>query len=78
MSNEMLNTQGKPQPLDKTLNQAYIDAIKRHIELLEYKKRIFERDFIDTQTPNLVKGIIKGMNYAIEQLYEDINQLKDK
>lgn len=69
---------GNPKSLDKTINQAYIDAIKRHIELLEDKKRIFEREFIDTQTPNLVKGIIQGMNYAIEQLYDDINQLKDK
>lgn len=37
MNNDMLNIQGTPQPLDKTLNQAYIDALK--IELLEAKKR---------------------------------------
>lgn len=34
MNNDMLNIQGTPQPLDKTLNQAYIDALKKHIELL--------------------------------------------
>lgn len=32
MNNDMLNIQGTPQPLDKTLNQAYIDALKKHIE----------------------------------------------
>ena len=76
VGHEKYQVVGNTQSLDKTINQAYIDAIKRHIELLEDKKRIFEREFIDTQTPNLVKGIIQGMNYAIEQLYDDINQLK--
>lgn len=65
VGHEKYQVVGNPQSLDKTINQAYIDAIKRHIELLEDKKRIFEREFIDTQTPNLVKGIIQGMNYAI-------------
>ena len=75
---ENYQVQGTPQPLDKTLKQAYIDALKKHIELLEERKRMFEHEFIDTQTPNLVKGIIQGLNYAIEQLYNDINQFKDK
>lgn len=29
MNNDMLNIQGTPQPLDKTLNQAYIDKAYR-------------------------------------------------
>lgn len=29
--------QGNPQRLDKVVNQAYIDAIKKHIEFLEEK-----------------------------------------
>lgn len=78
MGNDMLNTQGTPQPLDKTLNLSYIDALKKHIELLEAKKREVETTFTNTATPNLLKGFIQGLNYAIEQLYENINQLKDK
>lgn len=69
---------GNPSLIDKALYQAYIKAIKQHIEFLEKKKRIVEREFIDTETPNLVKGFIQGLNYAIEQLYEDIENLKDK
>lgn len=69
---------GNPSLIDKALYQAYVKAIKQHIELLEKKKRMIEREFIDTETPNLVKGIIQGLNLAIEQLYEDIENLKDK
>lgn len=79
MDNKLLNIQGKTQSLEKTLNKAYIDAIKRHIELLEEKKRrierIIEKGCITTQYAN---GVIQGLDYAIEQLYGDINQLKDK
>lgn len=78
MSNDMLNTQGTPQPLDKTLNQAYIDAIKKHIERLEAKKREVENQMLYTDTPNIDRGIIAGLNYSIDQLYSDINQLKNK
>lgn len=79
MSNDMLNTQGTPQPLDKTLNQAYIDALKKHIELLEAKKREIDKVIIDHgMTTGYTNGVIAGLNFAINQLYEDINQLKDK
>lgn len=77
MGNDMLNTQGTPQPLDKTLKQAYIDALKQHIELLEAKKRDIEKICIDNM-PAFGRGLITGLNFAIEQLYKDINQLKDK
>lgn len=70
--------QGNPQSIDKTLNQAYMDAIKEHINLLEEKKRMFEEEFLYSKTTDLVKGVIQGLNLAIEQLYSDINQLKDK
>lgn len=79
MSNDMLNTQGRPQPLDKTLNQAYIDALKKHIELLEAKKREIDKAIIDRgMTTGYTNGVIAGLNFAINQLYEDINQLKNK
>lgn len=74
----MLQVSGTPVPIDKTLNQAYINAIKKHIELLEYKKRKYENEYMFGETPSLAKGIILGINYAIEQLYEDINQFKEK
>lgn len=79
MGNDMLNTQGTPQPLDKTLKQAYINALKQHIELLEAKKREIENEMLyNSDTPNLCRGFIGGLNFAIEQLYKDINQLKQK
>lgn len=73
---ENYQVQGKAHPLDVTLKESYISAIKQHIELLEERKGMFEQWFIYTQTPNFVKGIIQGLNYAIEQLYNDINQLQ--
>lgn len=78
MGNDMLSTQGTPQPFDKTLKQVYIDAIKNHIELLEAKKREAENCFTNEGIPNLTKGFIQGLNYAIDQLYSEIKQLKDK
>ena len=39
MNNDLLNVQGTPMPLDATLNKAYIDALKHHVELLDSKKR---------------------------------------
>lgn len=77
MNNDMLNIQGTPQPLDKTLNQAYIDALK--IELLEAKKREVEKVIIDHgMTTGYTNGVIAGLNFAINQLCENINQLKNK
>ena len=79
MSSDMLNIQGTPQPLDKTLNQAYIDALKKHIELLEAKKREVEKVIIDHgMTTGYTNGVIAGLNFAINQLCENINQLKNK
>lgn len=77
MSNDMLNIQGTPQLLDKTLNQAYIDALKKHIELLEAKKREVEKVIIDHgMTTGYTNGVIAGLNFAINQLCENINQLE--
>lgn len=73
---ENYQVQGTPQPLDKTLKQAYIDALKQHIELLEAKKRDIEKIYIDNMSA-FGRGLITGLNFAIEQLYKDINQLKD-
>lgn len=69
MNNDMLNIQGTPQPLDKTLNQAYIDALKKHIELLEAKKREVEKVIIDHgMTTGYTNGVIAGLNFDINQL----------
>lgn len=77
MSNDMLNTQGTPQPLDKTLNQVYIDALKKHIELLEEKKREIGKVIIEHgMTTGYTNGVIAGLDFAINQLNENINQLK--
>lgn len=46
--------------------------------MIEYKKRKYENEFMYGETPSFAKGVIIGINDAIEQLYEDINQLKDK
>lgn len=77
-NHEMLQCQGPLQPLDNTLNQAYVNAIKKHIELLEAKKREIENQMLHTDTPNIDRGIIAGLNYAIEQLYYDINHITSK
>lgn len=78
MGNDMLSTQGTPQPFDKALKQVYIDALKNHIGLLEAKKREAENCLTNEGIPNLIKGFIQGLNYAIDQLYSEIEQLKDK
>lgn len=69
---------GNPQSLDKTLQKVYIDKIKNHIEVLEELKRHIEHKYLYSEAQDFVKGLIQGINYAIEQLYYDINQLKDK
>ena len=77
--NNLLGNQGESKPLDKTLKQVYIDSLKNHIELLEAKKREMENKLLyNTDTVNLSRGFIGGLNFAINQLYEDINKLKDK
>lgn len=75
---DLFQVQESPMLLDKTINKAYIKAIKCHIELLEEKKREFEYQMLSTDTPNIDRGIVTGLNLAIEQLYNDINRLKDK
>lgn len=60
-------------------DQIIIDILKLHIELLEEKKRGIEEIIIDkgTTTP-FVNGTLMGLNLAIKQLYDHINQLKEK
>lgn len=74
MNNDMLNIQGTPQPLDKTLIK---HTLIKHIELLEAKKREVEKVIIDHgMTTGYTNGVIAGLNFAINQLCENINQLK--
>ena len=77
MNNDLLNVQGTPMPLDATLNKAYIDALKQHVELLEAKKReileIITSRGMNTQYTN---GVIAGLDFAINQLNNDINYVK--
>lgn len=61
---DSLNCQGTPQSLDKVLNKSYIDCLQKHINLLK-EKRCKIKD----------KGVIAGINIAIEQLEENINSL---
>lgn len=67
----------KPQPLNIVLNRSYINALKKHIELLEMKKREIENEYILKDFPNIYKGYVLGLNYAIQQLECNIKQLMD-
>lgn len=60
-------------------DQIIIDTLKLHIELLEEKKRGIEEIIIDKGiTTPFTNGTLMGLNLAIKQLYDHINQLKDK
>lgn len=76
--NNLLGNQGESKPLDKTLKQVYIDLLKNHIELLEAKKRKGEGVMAEGIVTEYMVGVIKGLNIAIKQLNENINELKDK
>ena len=52
------------------------DTIKRVITSLENKKREVENKFFLQQTPDVVKGYIIGLNYAIDVLYDKITPFK--
>lgn len=67
----------KPQPLDIILNRSYINALRKHIELLENKKREIENEYMLKDFPNVCKGYILGLNYAIQQLECDIKYYMD-
>lgn len=76
--NNLLGNQGESKPLDKTLKQVYIDLLKNHIELLESKKRKMINAMENGMVAEYSIGVIKGLNIAIKQLNENINELKDK
>lgn len=60
-------------------DQIIIDTLKLHIELLEEKKRGIEEIIIDKGITTLfVNGTLMGLNLAIKQLYDHINQLKER
>lgn len=52
------------------------DTIKRVITSLENKKREVENKFFLQQTPDVIKGYIIGLNYAIDVLYDKITPVK--
>lgn len=76
--NNLLGNQGESKPLDKTLKQVYIDLLKNHIELLESKKGKMINAMENGMVAEYSIGVIKGLNIAIKQLNENINELKDK
>lgn len=75
---DMLKIQGTPQPLDKTINEAYIKAIKRHIKNLKSEKERVKNIQREYEVTRYSEGYIRALDVAIEMLYSDINQLKDK
>lgn len=52
------------------------NTIKCVITSLENKKREVENKFFLQQTPDVIKGYIIGLNYAIDVLYDKINPVK--
>lgn len=52
------------------------NTIKRVITSLENKKREVENKFFLQQTPDVIKGYIIGLNYAIDVLHDKINPVK--
>lgn len=52
------------------------NTIKRVITSLENKKREVENEFFLQQTPDVIKGYIIGLNYAIDVLYDKITPVK--
>lgn len=52
------------------------NTIKRVITSLENKKREVENKYFLQQTPDVIKGYIIGLNYAIDVLYDKITPVK--
>lgn len=74
MNNDMLSNNGTPQLLDKTINECVASYLKKHVDVLEEKKREFENKFI-LDIDDTAKGYICGMNFAIGLLKDSIENL---
>lgn len=75
MRNDLYNNQGTPQPIDEVINKSLAEYLKKHVDVLEEKKREFENKFI-FNIDDTVKGYICGINFAIGLLKESIENLE--
>lgn len=78
MGNEMLQCQSKPQPLDKMLNEDVIKYLEKHIESLEEKKKEVRKITSELITTNYSKGLVDGLQFAINLLNDSVQHLKSK
>lgn len=78
MGNEMLQCQSQSQPLDKMLNEDVIKYLEKHIESLEEKKKEVRKITSELITTNYSKGLVDGLQFAINLLNDSVQHLKSK
>lgn len=78
MGNEMLQCQSQPQQLDKMLNEDVIKYLEKHIESLEEKKKEVRKITSELITTNYSKGLVDGLQFAINLLNDSVQHLKSK
>lgn len=74
----MLQCQSQPQPLDKMLNEDVIKYLEKHIESLEEKKKEVRKITSELITTNYSKGLVDGLQFAINLLNDSVQHLKSK
>lgn len=74
----MLQCQSQSQPLDKMLNEDVIKYLEKHIESLEEKKKEVRKITSELITTNYSKGLVDGLQFAINLLNDSVQHLKSK
>lgn len=74
----MLQCQSQPQPLDNMLNEDVIKYLEKHIESLEEKKKEVRKITSELITTNYSKGLVDGLQFAINLLNDSVKHLKSK
>jgi len=78
MVNEMLQCQSQPQTLGKMLNEDIIKYLEKHIEALEERKKEVRKITSELITTNYSKGLVDGLQFAINLLNDSVQHLKSK
>lgn len=78
MVNEMLQCQSQPQTLGKMLNEDIVKYLEKHIEALEERKKEVRKITSELITTNYSKGLVDGLQFAINLLNDSVKHLKSK
>lgn len=78
MGNEMLQCQSQPQPIGNMINEDVIKYLEKHIEALEEREKEVREITSELITTNYSKGVIDGLQFAINLLNDSVQHLKSK